>query len=102
MVINEFVLGAVAMASLVAALFFLRFWRQTRDRFFILFSLAFLIDALDRTALGVFDWISEEQEPVYYFVRLLAYSLIVLAIAGKNVRAGRGGQAARRAPRPPG
>ncbi len=30
-------MGAVAMASLVAALFFLRFWRQTHDTFFLLF-----------------------------------------------------------------
>lgn len=89
MVMNEFLLGAISMASLVASLFFLRFWRQTRDRFFILFALAFLIDALDRMALGIFDWIFEEQEPVYYFVRLFAYSLIVVAIIDKNLRTSR-------------
>jgi hypothetical protein len=86
---TSFLLGAIAMASLVAALFFFRFWRQTRDRFFILFSLAFLIDALDRVALNVFGWLSEEQEPVYYFVRLFAYSLIVFAILDKNMRGGK-------------
>ena len=36
----QFLLGAVAMASLVAAAFFWRFWRQTHDRFFMLFAAA--------------------------------------------------------------
>ena len=31
---EQILLGANAMASLVVGLFFLRFWRDTRDRFF--------------------------------------------------------------------
>jgi hypothetical protein len=31
---STLILVAIVMASLVAALFFLRFWRDTRDRFF--------------------------------------------------------------------
>ena len=49
--VSSVLLGAVAMASLVAALFFLRFWRQTRDSFFLLFSIAFGVDAATRLAL---------------------------------------------------
>ena len=37
------VLGALAMASAVAGLFFLRFWRETRDRLFAMFALAFWV-----------------------------------------------------------
>jgi hypothetical protein len=75
--------GAVVMASLVAALFFLRFWRQTRDRFFLLFSLAFVLDALTRIVLALSD-IPDEQEPFYYLARLAMFGLILLAIIDKN------------------
>ena len=40
--------GAIAMASLAATLFFLKFWRHTSDVFFLLFAMAFAIDAVDR------------------------------------------------------
>jgi Family of unknown function (DUF5985) len=80
---NSFISGAVVMASLVAALFFLRFWRQTRDRFFLLFSLAFALDALTRVVLALSD-ITGEQEPFYYLARLVMFGLILLAIVDKN------------------
>ena len=44
--------GAVATLSLVAALFFLRFWTRTHDRFFLLFALAFAIDGLSRLVVA--------------------------------------------------
>jgi alpha-D-ribose 1-methylphosphonate 5-triphosphate synthase subunit PhnI len=78
-----FISGAVAMASLVAALFFLRFWRQTRDRFFLLFSLAFALDALTRLVMAVSD-VPGEQEPFYYLARLAMFGLILVAIIDKN------------------
>lgn len=82
---NTLFLGAIAMASVVAALFFLRFWRQTHDRFFLLFSLAFAVDALNRIVLGLHQE-TEEQEPLFYVVRLLSFGLILLAIVDKNLR----------------
>jgi hypothetical protein len=69
--------GAVAMASFVAALFFLRFWQQTRDVFFIFFAVAFGIDAAARFALGI-------TQGFYYQMRLLTFCLIIIAIAHKN------------------
>jgi hypothetical protein len=62
---NDVLLGAIAMASFVATLFFLRFWRQTRDRFFLLFAIAFALDALTRLTLGL-STVSHEQEPLFY------------------------------------
>jgi uncharacterized membrane protein HdeD (DUF308 family) len=75
--------GAVAMASLVAALFFLRFWRQTRDSFFLLFAIAFAIDGLSRFVLGLAQK-SDETEALFYVPRLITFVLIILAIALKN------------------
>ena len=47
------ILGAVAMASFVAALFFIRFWRDTGDRLFLLFAIAFGADAITRSILAL-------------------------------------------------
>jgi hypothetical protein len=77
------ILGAIAMASLVATLFFLRFWRKTHDGFFLLFAMAFFIEALSRAALGL-TATSQEYEPVFYIMRLLAFGLIIVAIVQKN------------------
>ncbi|MBU6463466.1 MAG: hypothetical protein KGR71_12835 [Proteobacteria bacterium] len=75
--------GAAAMASLAIALFFLKFWRRTRDRFFLLFATAFAIDAASRLAFGVIQ-VSDTAEPVYFLPRLVMFGLIAIAIIGKN------------------
>ena len=78
------------MASLVAALFFLRFWRQTHDTFFLLFALAFAIDAGSRFGLGLGE-VSQETEPLFYLPRLVMFGLIIIAIVHKN-RPGKSGR----------
>jgi hypothetical protein len=82
-VLSSVMLGAAAMASLVAALFFLRFWRQSRDRLFLWFSLAFAIDAATRLMLGL-GHISDEQQPFFYLARLATFCVIIFAIVQKN------------------
>lgn len=77
-------LGATAAASFVAALFFLKFWRRTADRFFLLFSVAFFVDAGHRVVLGLID--PNEQGPHVYLGRLLVFFLILTAIFYKNRR----------------
>lgn len=81
--VNEVLSGAVALASLVAALFFLRFWRKTRDSFFMLFSLAFLVDAVARFCLAL-SAVPDEAQPYYYLPRLVTFALIIAAIIRKN------------------
>ena len=81
----EFLRGAVGMGLLVAAVFFLRFWRESRDRLFVLFAGAFLLLAVNRVLLVLLrDW--EEGTLVPYVVRLLAFLLILAAIVDKNLR----------------
>ena len=75
--------GAIAMASLVASLFFYRFWCQTRDRFFLFFSASFVIATLERVLLGTAG-VSPEQEPLFYLLRLATHVLIIVAIIQKN------------------
>lgn len=76
-------MGAVAMASVVAALFFLRFWSQTCDPLFLFFAGAFALDAMTRVALAL-NHPDEELEPIYYLTRLITFGLIIAAIAYKN------------------
>jgi hypothetical protein len=81
-----FLWGASALASWVAGLFFLRFWRETRDRFFVLFAAAFWVLAADWVALALVNP-TDETRHLFYLARLLAFGLILVAIVDKNRRA---------------
>ncbi len=81
--IDGFLLGLIVMAELVAAAYFCKFWRQTRDRLFLAFGAAFFIEAIDRTAILFLDD-PANGSPVIYGVRLLSYLMILAAIADKN------------------
>lgn len=80
-------LGALAMGSFIISLIFIRFWKTTRDRFFLFFAAAFFIESIRRVLLGVIPH-SSEQEPLFYLIQLIAFLAIVYAIIDKN-RAGR-------------
>jgi hypothetical protein len=75
-------MGAIAMAFALASLFFLRFWRDTRDRLFGYFALAFAILALNRVALALVD--PGSQGDYFYWVRFTAFAILLLAIWDKN------------------
>ena len=78
-----FLSGATVVAAAAIALFFLRYWRETGDRFFALFALAFLIFAVNRTVLTALDDQSEARTLVYV-ARALAFGLILIAVVDKN------------------
>lgn len=82
---NAILVGAIATGSLVSALFFLRFWRATRDRFFLFFALSFFIEGVNRVMIYESVGLLEDA-PGYYIVRLVAYGLIIAAIVDKNRR----------------
>ena len=81
--LNVLLLGAVAMGSAIAGLLFLRFWRDGRDRLFLLFALSFFLQAVNRVALALTER-PNEGSPWHYGVRLVAYLLIIVAILDKN------------------
>ena len=45
----DFLSGAVALGFFTCCLFFLRFWRRTRDGLFLAFALAFSLLGLGQT-----------------------------------------------------
>lgn len=80
-----FFLGIIVTASLMAAAFFFKFWKQTRDALFLAFGIAFLIEGVNRIGF-LFVESPNEAGPTIYFVRLVAFLLIVGAIIKKNRR----------------
>jgi hypothetical protein len=87
----DFIFGASAFGCCVIALYFLGAWRQTGDRLFALFSLAFWAFAANRIAITAVED-TGEAEPYIYLIRLLAFGLIIASIVDKN-RAARPGAA---------
>jgi hypothetical protein len=78
--------GAIAAGYAVAGVFFLRFWRDTRDRLFALFALAFFVLAVNRVVGALLP--APDRDPVYW-VRFAAFAVILLAIVDKNRSGGR-------------
>jgi hypothetical protein len=81
--IYDIMIGAIALASLLAGLFFLRFWKSSGDRFFLYFALSFGIEGINRLYAGLSRSLNEDS-PGIYSIRLLSYGLILLAIWEKN------------------
>lgn len=79
---NDFLRGALAMASFAIGLFFLRYWRATRDRLFTFFSAAFWLLGLNWTIAALSPSLSQHA----HAVRFLAFILIALAVLDKNRR----------------
>ena len=85
---TNLITGAICMGSLVIALFFMRFWRDSGDRFFLYFAASFFIEGLHRLYSALHD-AGGEDSPLHYLIRLLAYGLILWAILEKNLPRGR-------------
>jgi len=75
--------GANVMGALAAGLFFLRFFRQSRDRLFLAFALAFWLMAANWMLLA-FVGPEHEARTYLYVLRLVAFVLIIAAIVDKN------------------
>ena len=86
---DDFLFGASAVAAAAIALFFLRFWRESGDRLFAWFALAFWMLAAQRAGLAMLAGHEggETTETWFYGLRALAYLVIIWAILDKNRRA---------------
>ena len=84
----EFLAGAVTLGYVVAAGFFLRYWRKTADRLFLAFALAFTMFALNQL-LGAALVVVVEPNSLIYILRVLAVIIILGAIVDKNTQSRR-------------
>lgn len=80
----EFFSGFLAAGFLVCALFFMRFWRRSRDQLFLTFAIAFVLLSLQQ-ALLVFLGVPEEERGWIYILRLVAFLAIIIAVVRKNL-----------------
>lgn len=85
---EDFLGGAIAMGFAIAALFFLKFWRRTREVLFLAFSGSFLLLAVNQ-ALLTLSGIPIEERSWLYLLRLAAFMLILAAMWWQNRRGSR-------------
>jgi hypothetical protein len=78
-----FLSGAIVAGFAIAGLFFLKFWKRTRDELFLAFTGAFWLLGLGQALLTFSETIFEERSWIY-LLRLLAFVLILVAIWRKN------------------
>jgi hypothetical protein len=76
--------GALTLGFLAVGLFFLKFWRRTRDGLFLAFAVAFGLLATNQAVPILFGVPSEDQGYIY-LLRLAAFLLIILAVLRKNL-----------------
>jgi uncharacterized membrane protein YcjF (UPF0283 family) len=82
---SDFLSGAAAVAAWIVAMFLFKFWRESRDRLLLLFSLAFVVLGLNWVLVSSFHP-GNETRHLFYLVRLLAFLLFLVAIWDKNRR----------------
>lgn len=78
--------GALIITCFFAGVFFLKFWWQSRDRFFLMFASAMFLLAANWFGV-VIDGVRHEVNSIAYVVRLSAFLVIIAAIVDKNRRA---------------
>lgn len=84
--IPNFLGGAIVFGYWVIALFFLKFWRRTRDPLFRAFSLAFFVLGAGRIAEAIVRH-SQVDSPEVYIFRLIAFGTLIWGIIQKNLAA---------------
>lgn len=82
--LNFILLGAIAMATVTTGMFFLRFWKMTKDRFFLFLAISFLVEGINRFFLGLLND-PRDNSTIHYAIRILSYGLIIIAIVDKNL-----------------
>ncbi|MES2724627.1 MAG: DUF5985 family protein [Pseudomonadota bacterium] len=80
--------GAISAGFLAISLFFLKFWRRTKDGLFLAFAAAFVLLAIGQ-AVPVLGDVPDENLSQVYVLRLAAFLLIIWAVLRKNIGAPR-------------
>ena len=78
---NLFLYGLTFACALVSTTFFFRFWKRTKDALFLYFALCFAVLSIERLVLAL---LPADKEYKFYFIRLGAFLLLILAIVQKN------------------
>ena len=79
MTLYDFLSGAVSVGFFVCGLFFLRYWKRSRDELFLTFALAFALLGAGQAILALASIPTEDRSSLY-LIRLTAFLLILFAI----------------------
>jgi hypothetical protein len=82
-VLDFFLLGFIAACSLVAGLFFFKFWRATRDPLFLAFLVFLVVEGCTNAAILRLARPNEGSLIIFAF-RLFAVCIVLAAIVRKN------------------
>ena len=91
----EFLSGALTLGFVIIGVWFLRFWKRTRDHLFLSFAIAFFLFAANQLLSLLLTWDGEIRYE--YFLRVRGYIVILAGIARKNTERGGNGTLKRRA-----
>jgi peptidoglycan/LPS O-acetylase OafA/YrhL len=81
--VNAFLAGMVTAGFFAGGLFFARFWARSRDSFFLAFTAAFWLLAMNQMLVALVRE-PEVNEVWLYLLRVAAFLLIAAAIVRKN------------------
>jgi hypothetical protein len=79
----NFLSGMVTAGNLVAALFFFRFWRRTKEQLFVNFSISFVLFAVSQFGSIWYEGPHDDNTWIF-LLRLAGFVLLLVAIVRKN------------------
>jgi hypothetical protein len=80
--LDAFLAGGCTVMFVCAGTFFLRYWLDTKDRLFLSFAVSFWLQACTR--LLIYFFAADESRAHFYWLRLVAFLIIIWAIVDKN------------------
>ncbi len=78
--------GAIAMGHLVVACFFVKFWRESRQRLFLYFACGFIVLTIHRTMFAL-TFGDPAWDTIPITLRLIGYLTILAGIIDRRVSA---------------
>lgn len=81
----NFLSGMVTAGYLVAALFFFRFWKRTKEPLFVTFSISFVLFAVGQFCALWFEGPHDDVAWIF-LLRLAGFVLLLVGIVRKNFR----------------
>jgi len=85
LVLNAALSGGIAVTFGIIGVCFIRFWRRSRIKLFLLFAIAFFLLTAERMVLLLVDP-NNEFAFYIYVIRLAAFLTIIIGIIGQNRR----------------
>jgi hypothetical protein len=83
--LDGLIVGFIFCAATAISLFFLKFWRNTRDQLFLAFAVVFAIEGVTRVG-NYFSIATTDSVPLIYLLRLVGYLILIVSIVIKNRR----------------